>query len=50
MGDIFPERPLEISAFLSIVRFILQSSTRRNRRKGYLTITYLNLCHNAGII
>lgn len=41
MGDVLPERLLEIAAFLSIVRFILQSSTRRNRRKGYLTITFL---------
>lgn len=49
MGDVFPERLLEMSTFLSIVSFILQSSIRRNRRKGYLTITYLNLCIMQGL-
>ncbi|MDQ0219374.1 hypothetical protein J2S21_002469 [Peribacillus cavernae] len=49
MEDVSPERLWEIAAFLSIVRFVLQSSTRGNRRKGYLTITQLKLCHNAGI-
>jgi hypothetical protein len=49
MGDVSPERLLEISAILPIVRFVLQSSTRGNRRKGYLTITYLKLCIIQGL-
>lgn len=49
MGDVSPERPLEIAAFLSIVRFVLQSSTRGNHRKGYLTITFLKLCIMQGL-